>query len=86
VGLREQIDALADARRSRNRLPDDLTSREADVLRLLARGHSNREIGRSLFISQNTAANHVRSILMKTGSTNRTEAAAFAHRHGLAGE
>ena len=86
LGLREQIDALAEAQRSRNRLPDGLTSREADVLRLLARGHSNCEIGRLLFISQNTAANHVRSILMKTGSTNRTEAAAFAHRHGLAGE
>ncbi|HXV92684.1 MAG TPA: LuxR C-terminal-related transcriptional regulator, partial [Pseudonocardia sp.] len=67
-------------------LPDGLTQREADVLRLVARGHSNRAIGRALFISPNTAANHVRSILMKTGCANRTEAAAFAHRHGLAGE
>jgi len=86
VGLRERIDALAAAQQSRDRLPDGLTPREADVLRLLARGHSNREIGQLLFISQNTAANHVRSILMKTESTNRTEAAAFAHRHGLTGE
>jgi DNA-binding CsgD family transcriptional regulator len=86
VGLRERIDALAVAQQSRDRLPDGLTPREADVLRLLARGHSNREIGQLLFISQNTAANHVRSILMKTESTNRTEAAAFAHRHGLTGE
>jgi DNA-binding CsgD family transcriptional regulator len=86
TGLGGQLDALAAAQRSRNRPLDGLTPREADVLRLLARGHSNREIGQLLFISQNTAANHVRSILMKTESTNRTDAAAFAHRHGLTGE
>ena len=44
---------------------------------------SNREIGRRLFISEHTAANHVRNILRKTGSTNRTEAAGYAHRHNL---
>ena len=42
------------------------------MLALLARGLSNREIGTRLFISANTAANHVRSILMKTGTANRT--------------
>jgi DNA-binding CsgD family transcriptional regulator len=63
--------------------PDGLTRREMEVLRLVARGQSNREIGKALYISQNTAANHIRSILMKTGSANRTEAAAFAHRHRL---
>jgi DNA-binding CsgD family transcriptional regulator/tetratricopeptide (TPR) repeat protein len=66
-----------------NERPDGLTRREVEVLRLVARGQSNREIGKALYISQNTAANHIRSILMKTGSVNRTEAAAFAHRHGL---
>jgi DNA-binding CsgD family transcriptional regulator len=80
-GLRAQIDALAVPRQEAQ--PDGLTSREVEVLRLVARGQSNREIGHRLYISQNTAANHVRSILMKTGSANRTEAAAFAHRHGL---
>jgi DNA-binding NarL/FixJ family response regulator len=64
-------------------LPDGLTERELEVLRLVARGHSNREIGRELFISQNTAANHVRSILMKTQCGNRTEAAFYAHRNAL---
>jgi DNA-binding CsgD family transcriptional regulator len=44
---------------------------------------SNREIGRTLFISEHTAANHMRSILRKTGCANRTEAASYAHRHGL---
>jgi DNA-binding CsgD family transcriptional regulator len=53
------------------------------VLRLVAQGLSNREIGTSLHISQHTAANHVRSILTKTASVNRTEATAYAYRQGL---
>ena len=65
-------------------LPDALSGREAQILRLVARGLSNREIGAELHISEHTAANHVRSILRKTGCGNRTEAASYAHRHGLA--
>jgi DNA-binding CsgD family transcriptional regulator len=65
-------------------LPDDLSAREAQVLRLVARGLSNREIGAALFISEHTAANHIRSILRKTGCANRTEAASYAHAHALA--
>ncbi|MGH8733432.1 MAG: response regulator transcription factor, partial [Burkholderiales bacterium] len=45
---------------------------------------SNRQIGEELFISAHTAANHIRSILRKTSCANRTEAATYAHRHGLA--
>jgi DNA-binding NarL/FixJ family response regulator len=63
--------------------PDGLTSREIDVLRLLGAGASNREIAGQLFITENTAANHVRSILMKTGAGNRTQAAIYATTHGL---
>lgn len=66
-------------------LPDALSAREAQILRLVARGLSNREIGAELFISEHTAANHVRSILRKTGCANRTEAASYAHRNALAG-
>ena len=55
----------------------------SQILRLVARGLSNREIGATLFISEHTAANHIRSILRKTGCANRTEAASYAHRHGL---
>ncbi len=65
-------------------LPDGLSPREAQILNLVARGLSNREIGGELSISEHTAANHVRSILRKTECTNRTEAASYAHRHGLA--
>ncbi len=64
--------------------PDGLSAREVQILGLVARGLSNREIGASLVISEHTAANHIRSILRKTGCANRTEAASYAHRHGLA--
>ena len=64
-------------------LPDGLSARELEILAQLARGRSNREIGRELHISEHTAANHVRSILRKTGCTNRTEAAGYALRRGL---
>jgi DNA-binding NarL/FixJ family response regulator len=56
-----------------------------EVLRLAARGLSNREIGSSLFISEHTAANHIRSILRKTACANRAEATAYAYERGLAG-
>jgi DNA-binding CsgD family transcriptional regulator/tetratricopeptide (TPR) repeat protein len=65
-------------------LPAGLSPREAQILQLVARGLSNREIGTELSISEHTAANHIRSILRKTDCANRTEAASFAHRHGLA--
>lgn len=63
--------------------PCGLTEREVGVLRLMAMGRNNREIGQVLAISPNTVANHVRSILEKTYTANRTEAAAFASREGL---
>jgi DNA-binding CsgD family transcriptional regulator len=65
--------------------PDGLTDREVEVLRLLAAGLSNRAIGERLYISTNTAANHVRSILFKTGAANRTQAAMYAADHELLG-
>lgn len=65
--------------------PDGLTEREVEVLRLLAEGLSNRAIGERLYISSNTAANHVRSILLKTGAANRTQAAMYAADHELLG-
>lgn len=65
--------------------PDGLTEREVEVLRLLAEGLSNRAIGERLYISTNTAANHVRNILIKTGAANRTQAAMYAADHELLG-
>jgi DNA-binding CsgD family transcriptional regulator/tetratricopeptide (TPR) repeat protein len=63
--------------------PDGLSPRELQILRLVAKGLSNREIGERLVVSEHTAANHVRSILRKTGCANRTEAAAYAYGRGL---
>ena len=63
--------------------PAGLTRREVEVLKLIAAGRSNRDIAGELFITSNTVANHVKNILSKTGSSNRTEAAAFAVDKGL---
>ncbi|MEE3917997.1 response regulator transcription factor [Micromonospora sp. BRA006-A] len=63
--------------------PDLLTSREQEVLRLVAEGHSNSRIAERLFISPKTASVHVSRIIAKLDVTNRVEAAALAHRLGL---
>lgn len=78
-----RILALADTIAAPSAWPCGLTEREVGVLRLMAIGRNNREIGQVLEISPNTVANHVRSILEKTFTSNRTEAAAFASREGL---
>ncbi|WSF37127.1 LuxR C-terminal-related transcriptional regulator [Streptomyces sp. NBC_01351] len=57
-----------------------MTSRERDVLRLVAAGSTNRKIAEELFISPKTASVHVSNILAKLGVTGRGEAAALAHR------
>jgi DNA-binding CsgD family transcriptional regulator len=64
--------------------PAGLTLREVEVLRLLARGATDRAIAEALSISVKTVNKHVASILGKTGSATRTAAAAVAHQHGLA--
>jgi DNA-binding CsgD family transcriptional regulator/tetratricopeptide (TPR) repeat protein len=61
----------------------DLTRRELDVLRLLAAGSTNAQIGAELFISPRTAGVHVTNILRKLGVANRVQAAALAERAGL---
>ncbi|HEY6492737.1 MAG TPA: response regulator transcription factor, partial [Trebonia sp.] len=59
-----------------------LTEREREVLSLIARGMSNREIGTELFITPKTASVHVSNILGKLGAASRTEAAGIAYREG----
>jgi DNA-binding CsgD family transcriptional regulator/tetratricopeptide (TPR) repeat protein len=91
--LGEQIGSLA--RRARLGLPSGpgsgqpsaiagLTAREAEVLRLVSAGRSNRDIAAELFISAKTVSVHVSNILAKLHAASRTEAAAIAHRAGLA--
>ena len=60
-----------------------LTSRELEVLRLVAKGRSNREIASALVISEHTVARHVQNIFTKLGVPSRTAAGAFAFEHGL---
>ncbi|MFF7884440.1 AAA family ATPase [Streptomyces sp. NPDC020794] len=88
VPLREELDTLirrgrlADSPSAADRVPA-LTARESDVLRLLARGRTNRQIGEELFITGKTASVHVSNILAKLGAAGRTEAVAIAYREGL---
>ena len=63
-----------------------LTTRELDVLRLLAAGRGNKDIGATLFISAKTASLHVSNIMTKLGAASRIEAAAIAHQQGIAAE
>lgn len=86
--LLERIDALSRRGRLTAASADaaggaSLTARERDVLGLLARGRSNRQIGEELFISGKTASVHVSNILAKLGAASRTEAVAIAYRQGL---
>jgi DNA-binding NarL/FixJ family response regulator len=62
----------------------ELTPREADVLRLIAAGQSNREIARTLFVSEATVKTHVNRIFAKTGSRDRAQAIRHAYTHGYA--
>jgi DNA-binding NarL/FixJ family response regulator len=62
----------------------DLTPREAEVLRLIAAGKSNREIARALYVSEATVKTHVNRIFAKTGSRDRGQAVHYAYQHGYA--
>ena len=64
--------------------PEPLTERELEVLRLIARGKSNREIAAELVISEATVRTHVSNILGKLQLTSRTQAALYALREGIA--
>jgi len=63
--------------------PDPLTARETEILRLMAGGHSNKEIANSLFVAEGTVKNHVSNILSKIGVRDRTRAVLKALELGL---
>ena len=63
---------------------NELTEREREVLACLGRGLSNKEIGAELFISEKTVKTHVSNLLDKLGLADRTQAALYAVKHGLA--
>jgi DNA-binding NarL/FixJ family response regulator len=63
----------------------DLTRREREILALVAEGHSNRELARMLWVTEQTVKFHLSNIYRKLDVANRTEASRWAHRHGLVG-
>ena len=65
-------------------LPDDLSPREAEVLRLIAAGLSNHEIATALFVSNATVKTHINHILSKTGARDRAQVVRYAYQHGMA--
>jgi DNA-binding NarL/FixJ family response regulator len=70
---------------ARREWPAGLTAREVEVLGLLARGHSNKEIALRLTVTPKTASNHVEHIYMKIGVSTRAAATLFATEQGLVG-
>jgi DNA-binding NarL/FixJ family response regulator len=64
-------------------LPDNLTAREGEVLVLIARGLTNRDIAASLYLSAHTVKTHINRVFAKTGAKNRSQAILYAQTHGL---
>ena len=80
----EALLAAASGRRGpAPQLPDGLTVREAEVLRLIAEGLSNRDIARTLFVSPATVKSHINHVFAKTGAKDRAQAVSYAYREGL---
>jgi DNA-binding NarL/FixJ family response regulator len=76
-------DEVIVAAASGERFDELLTPREIDVLELVSEGLGNREIGRRLFLSEETVKSHIRNILAKFQARSRAHAVALPFRHGL---
>ena len=78
------IDRVTEPQKEASSNPGNLTPRELEVLTLIAQGQSNREIAGTLTISEKTVKTHVGNILSKLHLSDRTQAAIYAYKHGLA--
>jgi DNA-binding NarL/FixJ family response regulator len=86
LSLSNEFSPLLDVRHALHQViavPQELTDRETDVLKLMTSGISNREIAKALRISEGTVRNHASSIFSKLGVTDRTKAVLYALREGL---
>ncbi len=81
---RRLAEAVSGSRPAGAGLPDGLTHREAEVLRLIAQGSSNAEIAGRLHISEATVKSHINNLFAKAGVRDRAQAVTYAFRHGLA--
>lgn len=77
------VDKFTEMKRSEAEVKDGLSDREQEILKLLAKGHTNKEIGDTLFITENTAKVHVKHILGKLQLRNRQQASVYAVQQGL---
>lgn len=82
--IKKLIHWVADPQPKSDATHGDLTPRELEVLSLIAQGQNNRDIAMSLTISEKTVKTHVGNILGKLHLSDRTKAAIYAHKHGLA--
>ena len=84
-GVQQRLVATALGATAQNpTLPDDLTTREIEVLKLIAAGLSNTEIAAALVVSAATVKTHINHIFQKTGARDRAQAVRYAYQHGLA--
>ena len=83
--IQQRLVATVLSTKTRNpTLPDDLTTREIEVLKLIAAGLSNTEIAAALVVSAATVKTHINHIFQKTGARDRAQAVRYAYDHGLA--
>jgi ATP/maltotriose-dependent transcriptional regulator MalT len=84
LGAARDVADVREVLEGRRALPAGLTAREAEVLRLVAAGKTNRDIAVELVISEHTVARHLQNMFAKLGVSSRAAATAFAFEHGLA--
>jgi DNA-binding NarL/FixJ family response regulator len=84
AAIQERLIAAVLSTRRDSAPPDNLTSREVEVLKLIAAGLSNTEIAAALVVSGATVKTHINHILQKTGARDRAQAVRYAYQHGLA--